>query len=101
MHNRPRRWVNSGALRRLFESLTADPSSSRSPGVDRLHTRPRPPARGRGAAGEKTIGAERSAGAEGHGSRGGLTTKVIVTAADENTPLAVDVVAGGDTTRRF
>ena len=27
-------------------------------------------------------------------SRGGLTTKIIVTAADENTPVAVDVVAG-------
>jgi transposase len=41
------------------------------------------------------LGAERSARNQALGrSRGGLSTKVVVTAADEDTALAVDVVPG-------
>jgi hypothetical protein len=41
------------------------------------------------------FGAGRSAKAQALGrSRGGLSTKVVVTAADEDTALAVDVVSG-------
>ena|SRR5687768_15549479 len=44
---------------------------------------------------KKRRGAARSAAAEGLGrSRGGLTTKVIVVATDEDTAVAVDVVPG-------
>ena len=43
----------------------------------------------------KKIGAERSAAAQALGrSRGGLSTKIVVTVADEHTALAVDVVPG-------
>lgn len=48
------------------------------------------------------MGAERSAKAQALGrSRGGLSTKIVVTATDENTALAVEVVPGqtGDAPR--
>lgn len=48
------------------------------------------------------MGAERAAAAQALGrSRGGLSTKIVVTVADEHTALAVDVVPGqaGDAPR--
>jgi len=50
-----------------------------------------PPTRRRGQAKEKEIGAAQSAREQARG-RGGLTTKVIVAASDEDTVIAVDVV---------
>jgi transposase len=48
-----------------------------------------------GARRKKKIGVARSAREQGLGrSRGGLTTKVILTTADEDTAIAVDVVPG-------
>src|SRR5947207_4188402 len=60
VYNRLRRWVYSGGLTALFELLTAGPGAGRGPaGDDRLDDRPRPPARGRGGAKKKRLGAGR------------------------------------------
>ena len=66
-------------MRRLFEALTADPDFQeiRRVRVDSTTVRAH-----RRAAEEKRIGAARSAANEGLGRcRGGLTTKIVVTAA--------------------
>ena len=86
MYNRLRRWVHSEAMRRLFEATIADPAFWEVRRVlvdsttDRAH---------RHAAEEKMLEAARA---------GlvccGLTRKVVVMAAAEDTGLAVDVVAG-------
>jgi len=65
------------------------PARRGSPGADRQYDRPCPRACRRGPA--KKRGAE----AQGLGrSRGGFTSKVIVTATDEDTAVVVDVVPG-------
>lgn len=99
VYNRFGRWVWSGGP--LRTPHRGPGPRRRPPGPHRLHRRPRPPARGRGAAEEKKIGAARSAATEGLGrSRGGLTTKVVLTAADEDTVLAVKVSPSRRTTPR-
>ncbi|MBA4064776.1 MAG: hypothetical protein C0501_13890 [Isosphaera sp.] len=70
-------------------------------GAGRRDRRPRPPARRRGPAAGEKVGAARSARERALGrGRDGLTTKVIPTAADEDTALAVDVLPGQPTTPR-
>ena len=103
MYNRFRRWFHSRARRRLFKALTADPllADVRRVLIDSTIVRAHQHAAG-GAAQAKKIRAERSARSQALGrSRGGLSTKVVVTAADEDTALAVDVVPGqaGDAPR--
>jgi transposase len=96
VYNRFRRWVRSGSLQALFESLTDHPlfGDIRRVFIDATIIRAHPHAAGARRKHRK-IGPARSATAQGLGrSRGGFTTKVIVTAADENTALAVDVLPG-------
>lgn len=96
VYNRFRRWVASGALERLFEAMTADPrfGEVRRVLVDSTNVRAH-----RHAAGAerkvKHLGAAVSARRQGLGrSRGGLTSKIVLTAADEDTAVAVDVRPG-------
>jgi transposase len=101
--HRFRRWVSSGSLAALFERLTADPvfGDLRRVFIDSTIIRAHQHAAGARRK-AKRIGAERSAAAQGLGrSRGGFSTKVIMTAADEDTAIAVDVVPGqaGDAPR--
>jgi transposase len=96
VYNRFRRWVGSGGLKTLFELMTADPDLGdfRRALIDSTIVRAHQHAAGAGRK-KKKVGAERSAKAQALGrSRGGLSSKVIVTAADEHTALAVDVVPG-------
>src|SRR3954451_4214854 len=96
VYNRFRRWVGSGALARLFESLTADPQFGevRRVLVDSTNVRARRHAAG-AARKSKHLGAKVSARRQGLGrSRGGLTSKIVITAADESTAIAVDVRPG-------
>jgi transposase len=103
VYHRFRRWVSSGSLAALFERLTADPvfGDVRRVFIDSTIIRAHQHAAGARRR-AKRIGADRSATAEGLGrSRGGFSTKVVVTAADEDTAIAVDVVPGqaGDAPR--
>jgi len=94
--NRFRRWISSGHLRAVFESLTDNPvfGSVRRVFIDSTIIRAHQHAAGARRKAKK-IGPERSARAQGLGrSRGGFSTKVVVTAADENTALAVEVIPG-------
>jgi putative transposase len=87
VYKRFRRWVAFGGLRRLFEAMTAEPDLGdfRRVLIDSIIVR----------AHQHAAGTRRSAAAQALGrSRGGLTTKVIVTAADEDTAIAVDVLHG-------
>src|SRR4051794_40892441 len=96
VYNRSRRWVGSGSLTALFELLTADPAFGevRRVLIDSTITRAHPHAAGARRK-AKRIGAQRSATAQGLGrSRGGFTTKVMLTAADEDTAIAVEVIPG-------
>ena len=96
VYNRFRRWVGSGALARLFESLTADPQFGevRRVPVDSTNVRAHRHAAG-AARRSQHLGAEESALRQGLGrSRGGLTSEVVVIAADESTAIAVDVRPG-------
>ena len=96
VYQRFRRWVASGALARLFALMTADPQFGdvRRVLVDSTIVRAH-----RHAAGAvrktKHLGAAESARRQGLGrSRGGLTSKIVLTAADEDTAIAVDVRPG-------
>jgi transposase len=90
VYNRFRRWVASGSLARLFESLTADPQLGEVRRILIDSTIVRAHAHAAGA--RKKNG---GAAAQGLGrSRGGFTSKIIVTAADESTAVVVDVVPG-------
>jgi transposase len=96
VYNRFRRWVGSGALARLFELLTAEPQFGevRRVLVDSTNVRAHRHAAG-AARKAKHLGAAESARRQGLGrSRGGLTSKIMLTAADENTAIAVDVRPG-------
>ena len=96
VYNRFRRWVASGALARLFEAMTADPQFGevRRVLVDSTIVRAHRHAAG-AARKSKHLGAAESARRQGLGrSRGGLTSKIVVTAADEDTAIAVDVRPG-------
>lgn len=96
VYHRFRRWVASGSLAALFERLTADPTFGdiRRVFIDSTIIRAHPHAAGARRR-AKRIGATRSATAQGLGrSRGGFSTKVVVTAADEGTAIAVGVVPG-------
>ena len=93
---RSRRRVASGAMARTFEALTADPQfgAVRRVLVDSTHVRAHRHAAG-AARKAKRLGAAASARRQGLGrSRGGLTSKIVVTAADESTAIAVDVKPG-------
>ncbi len=96
VYHRFRRWVTSGRLAAVFERLTADQvlGSVRRVFIDSTIIRAHQHAAG--ARRKVTrIGATRSATLQGLGrSRGGFSTKVIVTSADENTAIVVDVVPG-------
>lgn len=96
VYNRFRRWVGSGSLTALFELLTANPAFGEIRRVLLDSTIIRAHAHAAGARRKaKRIGAERSARAHGLGrSRGGFTTKIVVTAADEDTAIAVEVIPG-------
>jgi len=94
--NRFRRWVGSGALARLFEAMTADPrfGEVRSVLVDTTNVRARRHAAG-AARKTKHLGAAASVRRQGPGrSRGGPISKIILTAVDEATAIAVDVRPG-------
>src|SRR5436309_4956447 len=103
VYNRFRRWVGSGSLTALFELLTANPAFGEVRRVLLDSTIIRAHAHAAGARRKaKRIGAARGAAAQGLGrSRGGVTTKVVVTAADEDTAIAVEVIPGqaGDAPR--
>jgi transposase len=96
VHNRFRRWVASGALARLFEAMTADPQFGEVHRVLVDSTNVRAHRHAAGAARKaKRLGAATSARRQGLGrSRGGLTSKIVVAAADESTAVAVDVRPG-------
>ncbi len=96
VYNRFRRWVASGALARLFGLMTADPQFGEVRRVLVDSTVVRAHRHAAGAPRKKQrIGASRSASRQGLGrSRGGLTSKIVVTAADESTAIAVDVRPG-------
>jgi transposase len=88
--------VASGSLARLFELMTADPQFGevRRVLVDSTHVRAHRHAAG-AARETKHLGAAESARRPGLGrSRGGLTSKIVVTAAGESTAIAVDVRPG-------
>ena len=96
VYNRFRRWVASGALGRLFEAMTADPQFGE---VRRVLVDPASVRAHRHAAGAarkaKHLGAAASARRQGLGrSRGRLTSTIVMTAADEDTAIAVDVRPG-------
>ena len=96
VYNRFRRWVASGALARLFELMTADPQFGevRRVLIDSTNVRAHQHAAG-AARKRSTSGPAESARRQGLGrSRGGLTSKIVVTAADEYTAIAVDVRPG-------
>src|SRR4051794_16656568 len=96
VYNRFRRWVASGALARLFELMTADPQFGEAwRGLVDPPNAPAPrPAAGAPRKG-KHFGAAESARRQGLGrSRGGLTSQIVLTAADESTAIAVDVRPG-------
>src|SRR3954468_14953254 len=96
VYQRFRRWVASGALGRLFEAMTADPQfgEGRRVFVDSTNVRARRAAAG-AARKSKHLGAKPAARRQGLGrSRGGLTSKIVVTAADEDTAIAVEVRPG-------
>jgi transposase len=96
VYQRFRRWVASGALARLFELMTADPQFGevRRVLVDSTVVRAHRHAAG-AARRSKHLGAAESARRQGLGrSRGGLTSKIVLTAADESTAIAVDVRPG-------
>ena len=96
VYKRFRRRVASGAMARTFEALTADPQfgAVRRVLVDSTNVRAHRHAAG-AARRTKRLGAAESARRQGLGrSRGGLTSKVVVTAADESTAIAVDVKPG-------
>jgi transposase len=96
VYNRFRRWVASGSLKTLFELLTANPSFAevRRVFIDSTIIRAHPHAAGARRR-HKKIGPETSARAQGLGrSRGGFTSKIVVTATDENTAVAVNVIPG-------
>jgi transposase len=90
VYNRLRRWIASGRLTRLFELLTDNPQLGEirriliDSSIIRAHLH---------AAGARKKKGD--AAAQGLGrSRGGFSSKIIITAADENTAVAVDVVPG-------
>src|SRR3954469_19660692 len=94
--NRFRRWVASGALARLFELMTADPQCGevRRVFVDSTIVRAHRHAAG-AARTKKRLEAAASVRRRGVGrSRGGLTSKIVVAAADEPTAIAADVRPG-------
>jgi transposase len=96
VYNRFRRWVASDALARLFEAMTADPQFGevRRVLVDATNIRAHRHAAGARRT-HKHLGAAESARRQGLGrSRGGLTSKIVLTAADESTAIAVDVRPG-------
>ena len=96
VYHRYRRWVASGSLARLFELLTAAPAFGpiRRVWIDATIVRAHPHAAGARRRARK-LGAARSATAPGLGRRrGGFTTKVVRTAADEDTAIAVEVIPG-------
>ena len=96
VYHRFRRWVGSGSLKALFELLTANPAFGEVRRVLLDSTIVRAHAHAAGARRKaRRLGAERSAAAQGLGrSRGGVTTKIVVTAADEDTAIAVEVIPG-------
>ena len=96
VYNRFRRWVASGAMARLFELMTDDPQCGevRRVLVDSTIVRAHRHAAG-AARKRKHLGAAESARRQGLGrSRGGRTSKVVLTATDEDTAIAVDVRPG-------
>jgi len=90
LYNRFRRWISSGSKARQFELLTENPPLGRcSPHPHRPYHRTCPFARRR-------CPAEKRAAAQGLGkSRGGFTSKILVTAADADTAAVVDVLLSG------
>ena len=96
VYNRFRRWVHSGGLRTLFERLTDAPvfDEVRRVFIDSTIIRAHQHAAGARRKHQK-IGAARSAKKQALGrSRGGVSTKVVVSVSDEDTVLAVNVVPG-------
>ncbi len=96
VYNRYRRWISSGSLQRLFELLTDQPrfGDIRRVLIDSTIIRAHPHAAGAPRKAKK-LGVQRSAQAQGLGrSRGGFTTKVMLTGADEDTAIAVKVIPG-------
>jgi len=84
----------------LFEAMTADPQFGEGPAGcwSTRRTVPRPSACGRGAAKKKVGSApgdrRGAAGGSARQPAAGLTSKIVVTAADESTAIAVDVRPG-------
>jgi transposase len=96
VYNRFRRWIASGSLKTLFDLLTANPvfADIRRVLIDSTIIRAHPHAAGARRR-HKKIGADASAKSQGLGrSRGGFSSKIVVTATDESTAVAVEVVPG-------
>ena len=89
VYNRFRRWVASGSLARLFLLLTDAPAFGEVKRVLIDASNVRAPAARPGRRKKRDGG-----GAGARPSRGGFTSKVVLTAADEDTAIAVDVVPG-------
>ena len=96
VYNRFRRWISSKSLEALFELLTDAPSFGEVRRILIDSTVVRAHAHAAGARRRhKKIGAEASAKLQGLGrSRGGFSTKIVLTAADENTAVAVEIIPG-------
>jgi transposase len=90
VYNRLRRWIDSGRLRKLFEAMAAQPACDGTPRVMIDSTVVRAHQHAAGAAKVKGGTAGNAIGR----SRGGLSTKVIIVASDEDSVIAVDVAQG-------
>jgi putative transposase len=90
VYNRLRRWITSGRLTKLFEAMAAQPSCEGplrvmiDSTIVRAHQHSAGARKKNGGAAAQAIGR----------SRGGLSTKIIAVATDEDSLIAVDIAEG-------
>src|SRR3954454_24768761 len=90
VYNRPRRWIASGRMERLFQEMAAQPACEGTVRVMidstivRAHQHSAGAAKTRGGAAAHAIGR----------SRGGPSTKVVAVVTDEDGLIAVDIAEG-------
>jgi transposase len=90
VYNRFRRWISSGSMARLFERLTVNPQLGEVRRILIDSTIVRAHVHAAGARKKNGTAAEQGLGR----SRGGYSSKIMATAADENTAVVVEVVPG-------